>query len=116
MKKSVSIFTVTLFTLCVMAVFIAGFSDTANAMSSSSAYVNTRLPKEQCMSEARSVLTNAKFSDISHGTYTMFGVRGSYSALIRSIPDKQIAFIAVIGPDQEECNRLVTFMQKNGIW
>jgi hypothetical protein len=116
MRKSVSIFTVTVFTIGVMAIFIAGFSGTANAIGSSSNYKSTTLSKEICLAEARKVLENAQFGSISHGTYTITGSRGSYSALIRCIPEKQIVFICVLGPDDKECEKFVNFFAKNGIW
>jgi hypothetical protein len=116
MKKSVSIFTVTLFTIGVIAIFIAGFSGTASATASSSSWANTKLSKEDCMREARTALTNAKFNNISHSASSVVGSRGPYYAVIRVIPEKQMVFIIVVGPDSSECDRFQTYLKTNGLW
>ena len=116
MKKSISIFTVTLFTIGVIAIFIAGFSGTANALASSSIWTNSKLAKEDGMREARGALTNGKFTDIALANGTVVGNRGAYTALIRIVPEKQLVFIVVMGPDSQDCSKLANYLKANGIW
>jgi len=116
MKKFISTFTVTLFTIGVIAIFIAGFSGTASALASSSIWTNSKLSKEDGMREARGALTNGKFTDIGLADGTVVGNKGAYTALIRIIPDKQLVFIVVMGPDSKDCSKLVTYLKANGIW
>lgn len=116
MRKSTSIFLVALFVLCVTAVSITGYVESASALVSYNNYVNTTLPKEKCMAAAMNVLRSGQFTNITNSTYTVFGTRGSYQAFIRSIPEKQIAFICVFGPDAQECERFVNHLTKNGGW
>jgi hypothetical protein len=117
MRRSISILTVTLFTISVMALFIVGFYGTANAIAQNSEFVNTKLSKEDCKAEARHLLHKGEFIDIdSSGTYTVIGTKGPYVAFIRSMPETQKAIIVITGPDHEVCNRLLRFFVSNGAW
>ncbi|MEN6439471.1 MAG: hypothetical protein ABFD97_12930 [Syntrophobacter sp.] len=100
----------------VITAMVVGLSGMALALSWSSNWVNTSLSKEKCMAQGRQVLINAKFSSISSSGASVYGTRGSYSAFVRAIPEKQIAFICVMGPDSQECDMLATFMKNNGVW
>jgi len=100
----------------VILAMVVGFSGMALALSWSSNWVNTSLSKEKCMAHGRQALMNAQFSAISSTSSSVYGTRGSYSAFIRSIPEKQMAFICVMGPDSQECDALATFLKNNGVW
>jgi hypothetical protein len=116
MRRSIAILTVTLFSIGVMALFIACFYETANAIEQNSEFVNTKLSKEDCKAEARHLMHKGEFIDInSSGTYTVIGTKGPYVAFIRAMPETQKAVIVITGPDHEVCNRLLRYFV-NGAW
>ena len=116
MKRAISIFTVTLFMVGAIAAFIAGASGTANAMGWSCNWANTKLAKEDGLREARGVFQNGKFSEITVTGSSVSGNRGAYTAVIRIIPEKQMVFIVVMGPDAKDCEKLASYLKANAIW
>lgn len=117
MKKSFSIFAGALFTVCFMITLVIVLPKNANAgLATSSSYVNSTLANRAFIEEAVKTLQAAKFGETAHSSASVSGTRGAYTALIRAIPEKKMVFIVVIGPNSDDCSKLMNFIKTNGIW
>lgn len=114
MRKSMSIFTVTLLTIAVMNIFLAGSSRTANADPFSYRYINMTSSNDACMASAKRLFRDNKIGNITTSSSAICGSINSYHILIATF--KQTVFISVIGPDQDKCAEIADHLKTHGSW
>ena len=112
MKKLVSIVAV----VVVMFFSAICFTGAASALTGSTNYVSSQLSKERGMAEARNALLKGGFTVGSTTGSSVYGYKNDYMAILRAMPEKQIIFVIVVGPDGNVCSKLADFLKNNGMW
>jgi hypothetical protein len=73
----------------------------------STSWENTALTEQQCLQRAEMALRSSGFTEnFELVGQSVFGDTSDYTATIRCIETKKIAFFVVAGPDSDQANRL----------
>lgn len=70
------------------------------------------MPLPACMTRAKALLSANGFTEIGNATYSTWGFFNNHTAVIRCVPDKQLAVFMSAGDNGSECERLVNLLHR----
>lgn len=79
----------------------------------SSAWLTVEEPQDSCIAKASAAMKKAAFNtrfEVVQNT-SVYGERGDYTAMIRCVADKNIAYFVVAGPIAAACSKHMNAMR-----
>jgi hypothetical protein len=93
---------------------VTASSVAASGVGMSNTWIDLHSGKARCIQQATLAIKKAGFTEnFEVAGETVYGDQEDYSALLRCVPDKNMAYIVVAGPDSNLADQYVSQVRKN---